>query len=129
MTESDVAWLASTGDKVSRLQQYIRGQWVDSAAGQVFESRSPWTGEVIATVPAGDAEDARLAVAAAHDAFGAWSQALPHERQTVFLRAAEILDARRREVTRSLAVETGCGRHFAAVQLAHHLRGADCLVD
>jgi acyl-CoA reductase-like NAD-dependent aldehyde dehydrogenase len=114
---SDVASLASTDEKVGRLQQYIGGQWVDSTTGQVFESRSPWSGDLIAMVPAGDGEDARLAIAAAEDAFSTWSTSLPRERQDVFLRTAELLEGRRSEVVRLLAVETGCGRHFATVQL------------
>jgi acyl-CoA reductase-like NAD-dependent aldehyde dehydrogenase len=117
VSHSEVASLASTDGKASRLRQYVGGRWVDSSTGQVYESRSPWSGELIATVPAGDGEDTRLAIAAAEDAFDSWSQSLPHERQTLFLRTADLLEGRRREVVRLLAVETGCGRHFATVQL------------
>lgn len=102
---------------VRHVQQFIGGQWVDSRNGRVFESVSPWSGEVVATVAAGDQDDTRAAVDAAHVAFGSWSEALPHERQTVFLRAADVLERRRDEAVALLADETGCTRYFADIQL------------
>jgi aldehyde dehydrogenase (NAD+) len=35
----------------------IDGKWVDAASGKHFESRNPATGELLATVAEGDAED------------------------------------------------------------------------
>ena len=53
-------------------------------------------------------EDARRAVEAAAAAFPAWSQALPADRQRIFLKAADMLEGRRDEVVDLLARETGC---------------------
>ena len=36
---------------------YIGGQWVESSSGQRFESENPATGEVLGTVPRGNAAD------------------------------------------------------------------------
>ena len=47
----------------------IDGEWVDAASGKTFESRNPATGELLATVAEGDAEDINRAVAAARRAF------------------------------------------------------------
>ena len=47
----------------------IDGQWVDAASGKRFETLNPATGEVLATVAEGDAEDINRAVAAARRAF------------------------------------------------------------
>ena len=56
-------------------QMLIDGRWVDAASGKRFESRNPATGELLATVAEGDAEDIDRAVAAARKAFeGPWSK-------------------------------------------------------
>jgi acyl-CoA reductase-like NAD-dependent aldehyde dehydrogenase len=100
-----------------RVGHFIGGDWVDSASGRSYLNRSPWSGETLSEVAAGDIEDADRAVAAAHAAFGGWSRTLPHERQLVFLRAADILERRGGEVLAALATETGCGVTFGGVQL------------
>ena len=46
-------------------QMLIDGQWVEAASGKTFESLNPATGELLATVAEGDAEDIDRAVAAA----------------------------------------------------------------
>src|SRR5215475_9031905 len=61
-------------------QMLIDGKWVDAASGKRFESRNPATGELLATVAEGDAEDIDRAVAAARKAFdGPWSKFKPYE--------------------------------------------------
>ena len=97
--------------------QYIDGSWVPAVSGREYEDRNPWTGATYATVMAGDAEDTRRAIEAAHQAFPGWARTRPGQRQLVFLRAADILEARRSALTADLAGETGCGQHFAGVQV------------
>lgn len=59
-------------DKPKRM--LIDGKWVEAASGKTFESINPSTGEVLARVAEGDAEDIDRAVAAARRAFnGPWS--------------------------------------------------------
>lgn len=99
------------------VRQYIAGQWADSRNGRTYESRNPWSDEVVAVVAAGDQDDTRSAVEAAQQAFGAWSRSLPHVRQSVFLKAADILERRRAGVLDLLARETGCGRYFGDIQV------------
>ena len=43
----------------------IDGKWIDAASGKRFETHNPATGELLATVAEGDAEDINRAVAAA----------------------------------------------------------------
>jgi phenylacetaldehyde dehydrogenase len=38
-------------------QLFIGGQWVDAASGKTFETPNPATGETLARVAEGDAED------------------------------------------------------------------------
>ena len=56
----------------------IGGKWLEAASGRTFETRNPATGEVLANVAEGDAEDIDRAVAAARAAFnGPWSKFKP----------------------------------------------------
>ncbi|GAA4232792.1 aldehyde dehydrogenase family protein [Actinomadura meridiana] len=113
---------AESGWRKPRVGHFIGGDWTDSASGRSYPKRSPWSGETLSEVAAGDAEDADRAVAAAHAAFDGWAAALPHERQLVFLRAADVLERREEEMLGALAAETGCGRVFGGVQLAFAVR-------
>jgi acyl-CoA reductase-like NAD-dependent aldehyde dehydrogenase len=98
------------------VRHYIDGGWHASISGGEYPKHNPWTGDVLTTVAAGDVEDARRAISAAYAAHGSWANATPGDRQQVFLRAADILCRRADEIAGLLAVETGCGRHFADVQ-------------
>lgn len=71
----------------------IGGKWVEAASGKQFESRNPATGELLATVAEGDAEDIDRAVAAARKAFeGPWSKFKPFERQQILLKLADLVE-------------------------------------
>src|SRR6202011_4815396 len=71
----------------------IDGKWVDAASGKTFESHNPATGELLATVAEGDAEDINRAVAAARAAFeGPWSRFKPYERQALLLKIADLVE-------------------------------------
>jgi len=98
-------------------QLYIGGEWADAAGGATFDDHDPFTGEVVARVPAGGRDDARRAVDAAAAALDQWSQTPPAERQRIFLKAADVLEARSEEVGSWLTRETGCTFGFAMFQL------------
>jgi acyl-CoA reductase-like NAD-dependent aldehyde dehydrogenase len=95
----------------------IGGEWTDAAGGGTFEDTDPFTGDVVASIPAGTREDAKRAVEAADKAFPAWAQAPPAERQRIFLKAADILESRAEEVGSWLARETGCTFGFSMFQI------------
>jgi acyl-CoA reductase-like NAD-dependent aldehyde dehydrogenase len=104
--------------EVRDCRQFIGGEWVDAAEGATFDDLDPFTGEVVARVPAGKREDAKRAIEAAAEAFPEWSQAPPAVRQQVFLKAADILESRRDEVVSWLARETGCTFGFGMFQMS-----------
>jgi aldehyde dehydrogenase (NAD+) len=71
----------------------INGEWVKSGSGKTFESHNPATGDLLATVAEGDAEDINRAVAAARAAFeGPWSKFKPYERQALLLKLADLVE-------------------------------------
>jgi acyl-CoA reductase-like NAD-dependent aldehyde dehydrogenase len=104
--------------EVRDCRQFIGGEWVDAAEGATFDDLDPFTGDVVARVPAGKREDAKRAIESAAEAFPEWSQTLPAVRQQVFLRAADILESRRDEVVSWLARETGCTFGFGMFQMS-----------
>src|SRR5258705_201764 len=95
---------------------YAGGEWRPAASGRTFDVHEPFSGQLYAKVAAGGAEDARIAVQAAADAFPAWSQTTPAERASLFLRAGEIVKRRRKEIADVLARETGSTISFATFQ-------------
>jgi acyl-CoA reductase-like NAD-dependent aldehyde dehydrogenase len=98
-------------------QGLIGGEWVDSAGGNTFDDLDPFTGDVVARVPAGGREDTRRAIDAAASAFPAWSKTPPAVRQQIFMRAADILERRQDEVVSLLARETGASFGFGMFQM------------
>jgi acyl-CoA reductase-like NAD-dependent aldehyde dehydrogenase len=97
--------------------QFIGGTWRAAESGRVFDDLDPWSGDVVAQFAAGSGADALAAIVSAHEAFRTWAHASPALRQDIFLKAAEILARRRHEILHWLAVETGCGKDFGAIQL------------
>ena len=96
---------------------FVGGEWTDADGGATFEDHDPFDGAVVAQVAAGGRADAKRAVDAAAAAFPAWSQTPPAERQRIFLKAADVLEARGEEVAGWLTRETGCTFGFAMFQL------------
>src|SRR5947207_15989474 len=88
-----------------------------ATAQKTFEDLDPYTGDVVAEVPAGGAEEARQAVEAAAAAFPAWAESLPAERQRIFLKAAAVLEGRGDEVVGLPARRRGGRFAFAMFQL------------
>src|SRR5947208_11988755 len=110
--------MTSVKSEVREAKHFIGGEWSDASAGATFEDRDPFTGDVVANVPAGTRDDARRAIEAAAAAFPEWSQSLPAQRQAIFLKAADVLEARRDEVVALLARETGCSFGFGMFQMS-----------
>ena len=109
--------MTSVQPDVREYQQYIGGDWTPAEGGKTFEDRDPFTGDTVTLAPAGSRADAARAIAAAADAFSAWSATVPAERQRVFLKAADVLESRLEEVVDLLARETGATFGFGMFQM------------
>jgi acyl-CoA reductase-like NAD-dependent aldehyde dehydrogenase len=107
--------VTATGKAVQGL--HIGGEWTEASSGETFEDHDPFTGDVVASVPAGTREDARRAIEAAANAFPGWSQTPPAQRQRIFLKAADILESRIEDTASWLTRETGATFGFAMFQL------------
>jgi acyl-CoA reductase-like NAD-dependent aldehyde dehydrogenase len=111
-----------TAEAVAEREQFIAGAWVGAASGETFDDLDPYTGNVVARVAAGGRDDARRAIESAAEAFPAWSQTPPAERQRIFLKAADLLEERGGDVVSWLARETGATFGFGMFQL-HFVAG------
>jgi phenylacetaldehyde dehydrogenase len=74
-------------------QLFINGQWVDAASGKTFETPNPATGDTLARVAEGDAEDVNRAVRAARTAFdeGPWGRITPSERGRIIWKIGDLI--------------------------------------
>ncbi len=86
---------------------YIDGAWVAPHGTGTIAVDSASTEEVIATIPAGDAQDAEAAVRAARAAFDGWARTPAAERGAFLQKIHEGLKARGEEIGRTIASEVG----------------------
>ncbi|MHC1562480.1 aldehyde dehydrogenase [Actinomycetospora sp. C-140] len=89
---------------------FIGGRWVEPQGSDLLAVTSPFTGEVIARVPAASAADVDDAVAAARRAFdlGDWPRRTVDERAEVLGRLSELLGKRADEIAGLVTSEMGC---------------------
>jgi aldehyde dehydrogenase (NAD+) len=96
-----------------RDELYIGGRWRRFAAGGRIDVVNPVTEQVIARVPAGDAQDVDTAVRAAREALPGWAATAPAERAAVLAAAADRMAARRDEIAATVSAELGAPVSFA----------------
>jgi aldehyde dehydrogenase (NAD+) len=87
---------------------FIGGEWVAARSGGTFQTSNPAdTREVVAQYPASGREDAAAAIAAAKQAFPAWSALTPVARGRVLSKASQLIEARKSELAELLTREEG----------------------
>ena len=102
-------WHALAASHAYETRMFIDGALCDAAAGGRYDSVNPATGQVIAAMAAGTAEDVDRAVKAARRAFreGVWSRLPPRARMDVLLRFADLIGAHAAEFALLDSVEMG----------------------
>jgi len=90
-------------------QMFINGQWSQAASGKTFDTPNPATGETLARVAEGDAEDINRAVKAARKAFeeGPWSRMTPSERGRIIWRIGDLILAHTDELAQLESLDNG----------------------
>ncbi|HJV09901.1 MAG TPA: aldehyde dehydrogenase family protein [Burkholderiales bacterium] len=86
---------------------FIGGAWVAPSGKQTIDVHDAGTGAVMGRVPLGDEKDVDRAVAAARDAFEAWSSTPSAERASYLEKISANLKARADEIARLIAQEVG----------------------
>jgi betaine-aldehyde dehydrogenase len=95
----------------SKLQNFIDGEFVDSADGATEDVVNPANGEVIAEMPLSTEEDVDRAVAAAKRAFGEWSTTPPGERASALFKLADLIEEHADELSDLEAADAGKPRN------------------
>ncbi|MDN3272282.1 aldehyde dehydrogenase family protein [Streptomyces sp. MA15] len=88
----------------------IGSDWQPAASGRVFETLDPATGEVLAQVAHGNAEDVARAVRAARAAFApgsAWRRTSPRQRARILWRMADLIDQHGDELAQLETLDNG----------------------
>jgi acyl-CoA reductase-like NAD-dependent aldehyde dehydrogenase len=96
------------------LRMFVDGVWTAARSGATSVATSPATGERLGTVPDGDREDARAAIAAARRAAGGWARLTAFDRAAMLHRVADVVESRRDALARTLTLDQGKPLHAEA---------------
>jgi acyl-CoA reductase-like NAD-dependent aldehyde dehydrogenase len=90
-------------------KHFINGEWVSSASGKTFETVNPATGEVLAVVSEGGAEEIDKAVKAARAAFetGYWSKMPASKRSYLIYKLADLMEQNKEELAQLDTLDNG----------------------
>src|SRR5499425_1613894 len=104
---------------------FINGQWADAASGKTFDTPNPATGETLARIAEGDAEDINRAVKAARKAFeeGPWSRMTASERGRIIWRIGDLILEHTDELAQLESLDNG--KPFVVAQAADVPLAAD----
>jgi glyceraldehyde-3-phosphate dehydrogenase (NADP+) len=87
------------------MKMFIDGRWVDSA--QSTPVISPYSGQVVDTVPDATSEQAAQSLAAAERGAKVMANLTAHERYQILMRAADIFASRIEDFARTVTLEEG----------------------
>jgi aldehyde dehydrogenase (NAD+) len=94
-------------DVTNYYKLYINGTWVPSTSSETIEVIDSITEDVMATIPAGTADDVDAAAKAARAAFESWAGLPVEERAKYLTRIGDALGARMDEIATAISKETG----------------------
>lgn len=102
MTRSVTDIIATLGTGI-----HVDGTWRDAASGATFEVENPATGEVVARLADGGADDAAAAIETAARTQAEWAAVPARERAEILRRAYELLVERTDELALLMTTEMG----------------------
>src|SRR5260370_40905093 len=99
-------------------QLLIDGQWVGAGSGRTFEAPDPSTGDALAHIAEGDAEDIERAVRAARRAFddGPWGRLTASERGRIIWKIGDLILEHADELAQLESLDNG--KPFAVARAA-----------
>ena len=87
------------------MKMYVNGQWTDSPT--MVDVVSPYSGEVIDTVPEATGNQIEQALSAAEKASSAMALLTAYERQQILMRGADLVAANVEDLARTISLEEG----------------------
>ncbi len=90
-----------------KTQLYIGGEWRDAGEGSTLGVEDPSTGDALVEVADATVDDAKAALAAAHETFHEWRAVAPRERGDILRRAYDTITERADELALLMTLEMG----------------------
>ena len=92
----------------SAYQNYVNGQWVDSASAETYTIINPADKhQVLSAFQKSVPEDVDKAIGAAHEALPSWSSTPAPTRAAILYRAVKLMEERADKLARSITIEEG----------------------
>jgi acyl-CoA reductase-like NAD-dependent aldehyde dehydrogenase len=101
---------------MQKFKMYIGGKWADAVSGKTYRAINPAIEEEVAEIPLGGKEDVDKAVAAAKQAFPAWSQKPQAERSRILEKLAVLQRENAEELTKWEILDHGTPVKLARMQ-------------
>lgn len=98
---------------------YINGKWVTSKSAECFNVFNPANGDVIATLPDMNVEDAQDAIDAAANAFKTWRFVTPKQRSELLRKWFNLLEENKNDIAEIMTAESGKPLHDAKVEVTY----------
>src|SRR6476661_377250 len=92
---------------LTKVPNYVNGQWVDSKATEWLDVTNPATGEVIAQTPLSSAAEATAAIEAAAAAFPEWRRTPAEDRIQPLFKLKQLLEEHLDDISRLITSENG----------------------
>src|ERR1700692_3302065 len=92
---------------ITKVPNYVNGQWVESTAADWFDVTNPATGETIAKAPFSDAAEVNAAVEAAAAAYPEWRRTPPEDRIQPLFKLKQLLEDHIDELSLIITQENG----------------------
>ena len=92
---------------MEELQNYIGGQWTDTAFDRRSDLIDPSTGEAFANAPVSSETEVAAAFSSAAEAFPGWRDSTPAERSLALLRIADAIESHADELVKAESQNTG----------------------
>src|SRR5882762_9835141 len=92
---------------ITKVPNYVNGEWVESTAAEWFDVTNPATGETIAKAPLSDSKEVDAAVEAAATAYPEWRRTPPQDRIQPLFKLKHLLEDHVDDLGRILTQENG----------------------
>jgi acyl-CoA reductase-like NAD-dependent aldehyde dehydrogenase len=111
---------------VVQLRMFVGGEWIEASSGETMVVLNPATGDAIAEVPRGSAEDVERAVEAARKAWDEWRFKTPKDRMELLLKLADTIDENADELSKLMPhggfKESGYGKDMSISSMEEYTR-------
>jgi malonate-semialdehyde dehydrogenase (acetylating) / methylmalonate-semialdehyde dehydrogenase len=110
---------------LTKVPNFINGEWRDSSAAEWQDVNNPATGDVIARVPLSDAAEVTKAIEAAAASFPAWRRTPPEDRIQPLFKLKFLLEENIGDLARIISQENGKTLAEASAELRRAIENVE----